>query len=85
MPAPATVLSRYSEPDVTPTEWAGTRSEDAEGSASPTCEVIAGRTSHQLLRCGLARRFGSPPATREQKAVKKRADPHVVLSAGCSQ
>jgi general stress protein 26 len=86
MPAPATTLSRYSDPDASATGWEETRRALEESELSWISTVRSDGRPHVTPVVAVWAEGGIWFVTGdgEQKVVNMRANPHVVLITGCN-
>jgi len=86
MPAPATTLTRYSEPNATPTGWEETRRalEEAELFWISTVRTDGRPHVTPVVAVWADAAIWFSTGGEEQKAMNIRANPHVVLTTGCN-
>ena len=87
MPAPATTLSRFSDPDASATGWEETRRalEDAELFWISTVRADGRPHVTPVVAAWTEGRIWFFTGEGEQKFVNMRANPYVVLTTGCNQ
>lgn len=87
MPAPATTLSRYSDPDASATGWEETRRALEEAELFWISTVRSDGRPHVTPVVAAWAEGGIWFATGdgEQKVVNMRANPHVVITTGCNR